>query len=476
MTVTPSLPVHLSDHNIILDTDSYKASHFLQYPPGTTKLFSYLESRGGRWPATKFFGLQYLLKRYLSARVTQEMVEEAAALFAAHGEPFPLEGWLHVARDLGGRLPLEIRAVPEGTLVPNHNALMTVTSTDARVPWLVGWFETMLVRVWYPTTVATQSHFLREIIGVALEETADDPAAELPFKLHDFGARGVSSRESAGLGGLAHLTNFLGSDTVEALRMARNYYAADMAGYSIPAAEHSTVTSWGKEHEVDAYRNMVRTFGQPGATYAVVSDSYDLKHAINALWGTELRDEVRASGATLVVRPDSGDPPAMVRLAVRALAAKFGTTTNAKGYRVLNGVRVIQGDGIDEERLREILAAVIGDGFSASNVGFGMGGALLQQVNRDTQKFAYKTSAAEVNGEFRAVYKDPVTDPGKRSKDGVLDLVAERGRLVTRQYHAFMDDYPNSVMRTVFRNGELLVEDSLEDVRARGRASLGGRE
>ncbi len=468
MTVTEAPVIHLSDHNIILDTDSYKASHYLQYPPNTTKLFSYLESRGGRWPATKFFGLQYLLKRYLSTRITEAMVEEAAGLFAAHGEPFPLEGWRHVARDLGGRLPLEIRAVPEGTLVPNHNALMTVTGTDPQVPWLVGWFETMLVRVWYPTTVATQSHFLREIIRAALEETADDPAAELPFKLHDFGSRGVSSRESAGLGGLAHLINFLGSDTLEALRLARNYYGADVAGYSIPAAEHSTVTSWGKTGEVDAYRNMVRTFGKPGATYAVVSDSYDLKHAINQFWGTELRDEVMASGATLVVRPDSGDPPAMVRLAVRALAAKFGTTVNGKGYQVLRGVRVIQGDGIDEESLREILAAVTGDGFSASNVGFGMGGALLQQVNRDTQKFAYKTSAAEVDGHFRAVYKDPVTDPGKRSKDGVLDLARQGNRLVTRQYHEFVDSYPDSAMRTVFRNGDLLIEDTLEDVRVRG--------
>ncbi|AFZ68006.1 nicotinate phosphoribosyltransferase [Deinococcus peraridilitoris] len=460
-------PALLSDDNLILDTDSYKASHFLQYPSGTTRLFSYLESRGGKYPATKFFGLQYILKRYLATRITPAMVEEARDVFTAHGEPFPFEDWMYIARDLQGRLPLEIRAVAEGSVVPNHNALMTVTNTDPRVPWLVGWFETMLMRVWYPITVATQSHYLREIIREALEESADDPQGELAFKLHDFGSRGVSSRESAGLGGLAHLTNFMGSDTVEALRLGRNYYGAEMAGFSIPAAEHSTVTSWGKAHEVDAYRNMVRTFGQPGATYAVVSDSYDLKHAINEFWGSELRDEIIASGATLVVRPDSGDPPAMVRMTVRALANKFGTTVNSKGYRVLNHVRVIQGDGITEETLREILAAVMGDGFSASNVAFGMGGALLQQVNRDTQKFAYKASAAEVNGEYRPVYKDPVTDPGKRSKDGVLDLVQEEGRYRTRQYQEFVREYPGSALRTVFRNGKLLIEDTLDDIRAR---------
>ena len=219
--------MNLSDTNIILDTDSYKSSHFLQYPPKTTRLFSYLESRGGKYPATRFFGLQYILKRYLSTVVTAADVEEARALIEAHGEPFPYDGWMRVVTVHGGRLPLEVRAVPEGTLVPNRNVLMSVTNTDPELPWLVGWFETMLMRVWYPTTVATQSYYLKQIIRAALEQTSDHAEAELPFKLHDFGSRGVSSRESAGLGGLAHLTNFMGSDTLEALRTGRNYYGAD---------------------------------------------------------------------------------------------------------------------------------------------------------------------------------------------------------------------------------------------------------
>ncbi|PYE53526.1 nicotinamide phosphoribosyltransferase [Deinococcus yavapaiensis KR-236] len=465
--LTLDRPARISDENFILDTDSYKASHFLQYPAGMTRLFSYLESRGGKYPYTRFFGLQYLLGRYFTQRVTPEMVEEAKDVFEAHGEPFPYEGWMTIATELGGRLPLEIRAVPEGSVVPNHNALMTVTNTDDRFPWLVGWVETQLLRVWYPTTVATQSHFIKAILRKALEQSADDPEAELPFKLHDFGSRGVSSRESAGIGGLAHLTNFLGSDTVEALRCGRNYYGASMAAFSIPAAEHATITTWGQAHEVDAYRNMIRQFGKPGALYAVVSDSYDLKRAIVEHWGTTLRDEVLASGATLVVRPDSGDPAAMVRMAVNALAAKFGTTTNAKGYKVLRGVRVIQGDGVQEDSIKEVLAAVMNDGFSASNVTFGMGGALLQMVNRDTQKFAYKASAAVVDGEYRPVYKDPVTDPGKRSKDGVLDLVLDDGRYKTMQHRTFQPDLTNSALRTVYRNGDLLVTDTLDDVRAR---------
>ncbi|MDP9765077.1 nicotinate phosphoribosyltransferase [Deinococcus enclensis] len=461
------MPAPLSDHNLILDTDSYKSSHFLQYPKGTTRLFSYLESRGGKYPTTRFFGLQYILDQYLTRRVTAEMVEEARTLIEAHGEPFPYDGWMRVVNVHGGKLPLEIRAVPEGTNVPIHNILMSCTNTDPELPWLVGWFETMLMRVWYPTTVCTQSHAIREIIKEALDKTSDRAAEELPFKLHDFGSRGVSSRESAGLGGLAHLVNFQGSDTLEALRVARNHYGADIAGYSIPAAEHSTITSWGKEHEVEAYRNMVRTFGKPGGIYAVVSDSYDLKHAINVHWGETLKKEVIESGATLVVRPDSGDPPAMVRLAVKALAAKYGTTVNTKGYQVLNHVRVIQGDGINEDTIRQILQNLLIDGFSAENVAFGMGGALLQKVDRDTQRFAYKASAGLIDGAYRGIYKDPVTDPGKRSKDGVLDLVLEDGRMTTRAYYTFDTDFPGSLMRTVYRDGELIVRDTLDDIRAR---------
>ncbi len=461
-------PAPLNDDNLILDTDSYKSSHFLQYPPGTTRLFSYLESRGGRYPVTRFFGLQYILDRYLTRRVTAGMVQEARTLIEAHGEPFPYDGWMRVVEVHGGRLPLEVRAVPEGSLVPIHNVLMSVTNTDPELPWLVGWFETMLMRVWYPITVCTQSWHIRQIIARALEQTCDAPEAELPFKLHDFGSRGVSSRETAGLGGLAHLVNFQGSDTLEALRVGRNHYDADIAAFSIPAAEHSTVTSWGKAHEVDAYRNMVAQFGKPGRLYAVVSDSYDLKHAINVHWGETLRQQVIDSGGTLVVRPDSGDPPAMVRLAVNALAARFGTTVNGKGYRVLNHVRVIQGDGIDEGTITQILQNLLIDGFSAENVTFGMGGALLQKVDRDTQRFAYKASAGVINGEYRGIYKDPVTDPGKRSKDGVLDLVMEHGRITTRAYSTFDTDFPGSLMRTVYRDGKLLVRDTLEDIRGRG--------
>jgi nicotinamide phosphoribosyltransferase len=234
-----------------------------------------------------------------------------------------------------------------------------------------------------------------------------------------------------------------------------------MSGFSIPAAEHSTMTMWGREHEVDAYRNMIRQYGQEGKIFAVVSDSYDLYNAVENIWGKELKGEVLASGAVLVVRPDSGHPPTVVLKTLQLLEKQFGVSYNAKGYKVLNGVRVIQGDGINMESIRQILDAAKGDGFSAENVKFGMGGALLQKVDRDTQKFAFKCSHATVNGKSVDVFKEPVTDMGKRSKRGKLNLVYMGGEYKTVND----DDSIGTVLKTVFENGEIKKLYTLDEVR-----------
>jgi nicotinamide phosphoribosyltransferase len=268
------------------------------------------------------------------------------------------------------------------------------------------------------TTVATNSYTSKQIIKEFLEETGDP--AGLLFKLHDFGARGVSSFESAMLGGTAHLINFMGTDTVSALIGARRYYDADLAaGFSIPAMEHSTVTSWGKENEANAYRNMLKQYGKPNAIIACVSDSYDIYNATEHIWGEELKQAVIDSGALVVIRPDSGNPPDVVLKVVQLLDKKFGSVVNAKGYKVLNHVRVIQGDGITTETIRSILLALKWAGYSADNVAFGQGGALLQQVNRDTLEFAMKCSAIELaDGTWRDVFKSPVGSTMKASKAG----------------------------------------------------------
>ena len=455
--------------NILLNTDSYKVSMFKQYPAGTTGVYSYIESRGGRYDRTVFFGLQAFIKEYLLEPITQQDIDVADEILSAHGEPFNRDGWEYILQTHGGYLPVVIRAVPEGTVVPVKNVLATIENTDPKCFWLTTYLETALLRaVWYPTTVATQSKAIKNIIKDFLEKTGDP--STIDFKLHDFGARGVSSMESAGIGGAAHLVNFMGTDTITGVLYAREYYNAGVAGFSIPAAEHSTVTSWGRDGEVDAYRNMLTNFAKPGSIVAVVSDSYDIFNAASKLWGEELREEVVKSGATVVIRPDSGDPEIVCLKLVQILHQKFGAVKNDKGFYVLNNVRLIQGDGVNELTIRNILGAFSAWGYSADNIAFGMGGALLQQVDRDTQKFAMKCSSAQVNGEWIDVQKDPITDSGKKSKAGRVTLWKSGGEYVSAvdQPKGWFDKGFGpftEVLQEVYRDGKLITECTFEDVR-----------
>jgi nicotinamide phosphoribosyltransferase len=456
--------------NILLNTDSYKVSMFKQYPAGTTGVYSYIESRGGRYDETVFFGLQAFIKEYLLEPITQADIDIADEILTAHGEPFNRQGWEYILRTHGGYLPVVIRAVPEGTVVPVKNVLATIENTDPECFWLTTYLETALLRaVWYPTTVATQSKTIKKVILDYLEKTGDPTLID--FKLHDFGARGVSSMESSGIGGAAHLVNFMGSDTLTGVLYAREYYGAGIAGFSIPAAEHSTITSWGREGEVNAYRNMLTNFAKPGSIVAVVSDSYDVFNAASKLWGEDLRDEVVQSGATVVIRPDSGDPLTICRQLIQILGDKFGYTTNAKGFKVLNNVRLIQGDGVNEHTIRMILGDFMVYGWSADNIAFGMGGALLQQLDRDTQKFAMKCSSAKINDVWVDVQKDPITDSGKKSKAGRVTLWTNSGGefasgvtpptgWTDKGFGGWTE-----AMQTVFRDGQVIREYTFAEVR-----------
>ncbi len=464
-------------YNPILDTDSYKLSHWNQYPTGLNRMMSYFESRGGELEECTLFGLQYLLRERLAVRITKEMVAEAAAFAKAHGEPFNEAGWTRIAEVHNGALPVRIRAIPEGTVVPTGNALMTIESTDPQLPWVVNFIETQLVRLWYPSTIAMTSRDSRRIIKEYLEKTADNPEEEIAFKLHDFGARGVATLEQSRLGGAAHLLSFMGSDTIEGIRFADTYYDCPMAGFSIPATEHSTITMWGREREFEAYENMVRAYlynpnhpeGLPKMA-ACVSDSYDIYNAIENGWcGERLHTLVRESGGTIVVRPDSGYPPEVVVKCLQIFERKIGMTTNTKGYKVLpDYFRLIQGDGIDREMTRTILEEMERAGYSATNIAFGSGGGLLQKIDRDTQKWAFKCCAAEIEGIGQIeVRKDPVTDQGKRSKGGRLDLILENGAYRTIALEGYDIAHPQTVMDTVYENGRILTHTTFEQCRQR---------
>lgn len=462
--------------NLILATDSYKLNHWAQYPKGTERVYSYFETRkGATYPDTVFFGLQYLLKRYLVGSVVNyPQLEEAATLARAHfgkAGVFNYHGWSHLIKDHNGELPLRIKAVPEGTPVPTGNVMMTVENTCDQCFWLTNAVESLLTHVWYPSTVATLSRHTIERIGNKLDETAGSRDG-LPFMLHDFGYRGASSHETAAIGGAAHLVNSLGTDTLPGMLTAMKYYDAklDDLAFSVPATEHSVMTAQGKEGEMDIVDQLLDEY--PEGILSVVADSYDIYDFVNALGG-RFKDRILARDGVFVVRPDSvtfdhPTPEDLVAWISWRLWKDFGGTDNAKGFKVLNPkVRILWGDGIDPKGIGNILATASANRFSAENYVFGMGGGLLQKVNRDTQRFAFKCSAQRRDGRWHDVYK---VTPSKNSKRGRLALVEGKDGLETVQvsdgvHGRKVDD----LLVPVFENGKILNEITFDQVRANAK-------
>ena len=456
--------------NICLTADSYKMGHWNQYPDGTEKVYSYFECRkGAKFAETPFFGLQYIIKNHLEGVVvTREKIENAAKLCKAHfGDEkyFNREGWEYILNNYGGKLPVVIKSVEEGTVVPINNVLMTIENTDNKCFWLTNYLETVLSQVWYSTTVAALSREVKVNIKEYFDLTSD--GGLLNFGLHDFGFRGASSWESAGIGGSAHLINFLGTDTVVAMEVAVNYYNADLNGlaFSVAATEHSVMTALGKNGEEQVVENLLNEY--PTGILSVVSDSYDIYNFVSNIVGTKFKDRILDRDGVFVVRPDSITPThptpeeEMVWI-MENLWANIGGTINSKGYKVINPkVRVLWGDGIDIDGIKKILYAVTKAGFATENIAcFGMGGGLLQKVNRDTQRCAFKCSAQYRDGQWYDIQKNP-KDVSKASKKGKLKLIKVDGEFETVGENDPGEDY----LKVVFYDGVLLNEVDFATIR-----------
>lgn len=459
----------MNQNNIILATDSYKLNHWNQYPHGTEGVYSYFESRvGAEYPETVFFGLQPILRKLEGVVVTRDDNTEAAALAKAHfghAGLFNVRGWAHVINEHGGRLPLRIKAVPEGTPVPTGNVLMTVENTDPACYWLTNAVESLLTHVWYPSTVASRSRFVKKMLAEKL--TAAGASLDgLPFMLHDFGYRGATSDEAAAIGGAGHLVNFVGTDTLPAMLLAVSEYKAelDTLAFSVPATEHSVMTSFGRDGEGQVVDQLLEEY--PAGILSVVADSYDIYEFAKAV-GSTYKDRILARDGVFVVRPDSvtqqhPTPDLLTAYLLEQLWADFGGTETSKGFRVLDShVRVLWGDGIDAHGIEKIINRAMLQGFSPENLVFGMGGGLLQKLNRDTQRFAFKSSAQKRNGIWHNVQKTPL-DATKASKPGRLSLVNVMGDYATVPETDFED-----CLQTVFENGKLLNLTSFDEVRAR---------
>jgi nicotinamide phosphoribosyltransferase len=369
--------------------------------------------------------------------------------------PYNYNGWKHVLDDHGAMMPVEIKSVKEGTVVPVQNAIWTMRSTCPKCVWVPGWMETTLEHMWYGSAVATRSRMVRELFAGFLAETADDDFQGQPYQLHDFGGRGVTCNEQAAYGAAAHMINFKGTDTKVGMDYLRHFYGAPkVAGYSVPATEHSVTTTWGRDGEGDFVAHCMEMY--PEGILSIVGDTYDIFNFCREIIGGRFRDQIRNRKGKIVVRPDSGPPAKIVIQCLEILAEKFGFRENSKGYKELPPcIGMIWGDGMDYYAIRDLLQALKDNGWSASVIVVGMGGGLLQKLNRDTQKVAIKGCNAIINGVNVPLYKEPITDPGKNSKRGRVGLVQD----TEGHYHTVQDTLNTGIygdlLELVYLNGEM---------------------
>jgi nicotinamide phosphoribosyltransferase len=403
--------------NRLLEADSYKFSQFNVLPDGVDGAFSYIEARV-KGKIIVPFGISMWMTKFLSDPITQAEVDEAEAVCSAHGEPFNKTGFQRIIDVHDGYFPVTIKGLPEGMPVSSSTPIYTIEAYGED-SWCASFIETTLQRaIWYPSTIASIGREMRKQAEWFYEHYSDNPG-NIGFQLNDFGARGVSSRESAEIGGCAHLVNFMGTDNIQGILAARMYYGADMAGYSVPASEHSVQCAYGRDNQRAYLKKMLDTYAKPGGIVSIVLDGYDVYREAGLLC-TEFKEQIIASGAKVVFRPDSGDMFEVVPRLLKMQESAFGFTMNSKGKKVINNVGAIQGDGIDSTTFGMLMQRVVDLGYAPECVVMGSGGGLLQKVNRDTYSFAQKTSAIRINGEWIPTVKDPITDSGKKSKGGYL--------------------------------------------------------
>lgn len=483
--------------NLASATDSYKFGHSGQYPEHTTGVYSYFEARvGARFKEMPFFGLQPLLT-VLEQGVTRRDVDRAEAMsFAIHGrDVFNRARWDYILEAHNGRLPVRIKAVAEGTVVPINNVMFTVENTDPDCFWLTNHLESFLTHVWHASLVATVSREAKKIIAKYLDNTAESRAA-LPFMLHDFGYRGAVNHEAGATGGAAHLINFLGSDTVPAVELLVEEYGEDAQeglrysdpklyegiACSVVATEHSVMTALGKAGERQQVQRLLDD--NPEGIISCVIDSYNMYKFVE-MCGTHFKPQIMAREGKFVFRPDSLSDEHRSKgelnvFLLNELGRYFGYTVNAKGFKVLNAkVGLIDGDGNKLPDIEETLEEMQLNGWSAENIVFGMGGGLHQAgLDRDTQRSAFKSSAQQrgVDTPWLKVQKNPL-DRTKKSKAGrlVLTKALESGAFITVQegksaleVNSECDGLATrNYLQTVFENGEVVLRHSLAEVRAR---------
>lgn len=482
--------------------DFYKLSHRQQYPEGTEVVYSTWTPRMSRIDGVDrvvAFGFQGFIKKYLidyfnenffSKELNAVLDEYSRVVEFALGDKDPDVGHIIELHNLG-YLPVVIKAVDEGSMVPIRVPMLTIENADSRFFWLTNYLETVMsCEMWMPTTSATLAHQYRQILDRYAIKTAGDTSF-VPFQGHDFSMRGMSCLEASQLSGSGHLLSFSGTDTIPAIHYLEQYYNADiekeLVGTSIPATEHSVMCAGGDgDAEFYTYKRLINDV-YPSGFLSIVSDTWDLWECLDKIV-KPLKEDILNRDGKVVIRPDSGDPVDIIcgiqgsysdnydkkpedKGVVEILWDIFGGTVNEQGYKVLDPhIGCIYGDAITISRCTEICERLKKKGFASTNMVYGIGSFTYQYNTRDTFGFALKSTAVTVNGVERDIYKNPKTDSGfKKSQRGRVavyehgdDLYYEDGLSKEQS-----DNYPNNVLTTVFENGKLVKDDSLSDVRSR---------
>ena len=443
-----------------------------------------------------FFGLQYFIKKYLQEEFDQgffgQPKEKVIAKYRRRINSYLGEDAItydHVAalHDLG-YLPIEIKALPEGTRVPMRTAMFTMKNTLPEFFWIINFLETIFSCIlWMPCTSATVALAYRKILDKYAEMTGGD-AAFVPFQAHDFSFRGMAGMEAGMMSGAAHLLSFAGTDSIPAIDFLEEYYNADcekeLVGASVPATEHSVMCMGTQDDEIGTFRRLINEI-YPKGIVSIVSDTWDFWQVITE-YLVELKPEILARDGKVVIRPDSGDPVKIIcgnpnaavgspeyKGAIECLWEIFGGTISEKGYKVLDAhIGLIYGDSITLERCERICEQLEAKGFASTNVVFGIGSYTYQYVTRDTFGFAMKATYGVVNGEGRAIFKNPKTDDGtKKSAKGLLRIDRVAGELVMRDEVTAAEE-KGGLLETIFVDGELVKETSLAEIRAILKAEI----
>lgn len=484
--------------NPLTAIDFYKADHRRQYPEGTTKVYANFTPRSNKLAsmlpepyANKivFFGLQYFIKHFLIESWSEEFfnkpkwkVVEQYKRRMDNSLGKDAIDWKHIAdlHDLG-YLPLRIKALPEGSLVPIGVPVLTIANTHPHFFWLTNYIETILsCYLWKAITSATIAYGYKQILmSYALRTGAD--LDFIKFQAHDFSFRGMSSLQDAALSGLAHLISFCGTDSVPAIDLAEDYYNADaekgLIGCSVPATEHSVMCMGQEDGELNTFKRLI-TEVYPKGIVSIVSDTWDFWKVITE-YMRELRTIICDRDGKVVIRPDSGDPVKIIcgdldalpetseyKGAAECLWDIFGGSINEKGYKVLDEhIGLIYGDSITPERADLILHRLAQKQFCSSNIVFGIGSYTYQYVTRDTFGFAVKATSGEVNGEQRNISKNPKTDSGiKKSASGLLRVEYENNSYVLYENQEIHEELCGE-LKVIFIDGTLIKEQSLADIR-----------